>query len=51
MDCEDPKYLGTPDCFLETGVFEGLRGVEGGDPEKCGTREGREERPWARREG
>lgn len=27
---EDTKYVGIPDCFLETGVLEGLRGVERG---------------------
>lgn len=33
---EDSKYLGIPDCFLETGLFEGLSGVKRGDPNKRG---------------
>lgn len=35
---EDTKYLGIPDCFLETGVLEGLRGVKRGDPKNSGIR-------------
>lgn len=25
---KDTKYLGIPDCFLDTRLLEGLRGVE-----------------------
>lgn len=45
---EDTEYVGIPDCFLEAGVFEGLRGVKKGDPKKSGIREGWVGRPWAR---